>query len=181
MKNYNVLIKIIFIFFLTLSAHAGSYSQPLLNIHAKVFPKVLLTDTNLNNKLVNNEIKIVLLYEEIDYQTAKKFKINIQELYEELNGKKISIVLRTYDSFDETEKASAYYLFYSSDRKVEAVCHQIEQDSILTFSYDNRYLDLGVVMSLHVGKKTSPYINLINLKKSEIKLQNIIYKIARIR
>ena len=67
--------KILLIIFLELSLFANSvYNSNILDLQAKVFPKIILLDNNFEDKLIKNIAVITILYEEIDYNIAETLK-----------------------------------------------------------------------------------------------------------
>ena len=160
---------------------AQPYKNALINIHAKVFPKILLTDTKLKNKLVDNAIKIIILYSKQDIKTAQKLKSKMLSFYPKIKNHTLNILLQEYNAFEAEELATAYYQLLGDKKDIILTNMSAKNKSIITFSYDNSYLNHGTIMSVHIGKKVSPYINIKALKSSEIILNNIIYKIAKVK
>jgi len=166
---------------LTLSAIADSYNIDLINIHAKVFPKILLIDTKIDEKLVNGSIKVIILYSEKDVEAAETLKKESLRLYPILKEYPLQIALQEYKDFNPEEPATAYYELLGEQESVTHINTLAQKNSRITFSYDNSYLEYGTLMSLYISSKVTPYINIEALKQSNIELDNIIFKIARIK
>lgn len=166
---------------LFLSALAEPYNNGMLNMHAKVFPKMLLSDTKIDDKLVNGSIKIIILYTEEDLIIANKLKTQIIHLYPLLKEYPLHVVLKEYQQFDPAENATAYYELFGDKKSIQNINKWGQKNSRITFSYQSDYLDYGTLMSLYISDKVSPYINTEVLKQSNIILDNIIYKIAKIK
>ena len=74
--------KILFIIFLELSLFAnGVYNSNILDLQAKVLPKIILLDNNFEKKLIKDKIVLTILYEEIDYNIAETLKEKIKKNY----------------------------------------------------------------------------------------------------
>jgi hypothetical protein len=166
---------------LFLGAFAESYNSGLVDMHAKVFPKILLSDTKIDDKLINGAIKIIILYSDEDITIANKLKTQMIRLYPLLKDHPFHVVLKEYQQFDPTEDATAYYELLGDKKAILTVNKTAQKNSRITFSYENDYLNYGTLMSLYVSDKVSPYISTEALKQSNIVLDNIIYKIAKIK
>lgn len=163
------------------SAFAEPYNNTLIDIHAKVFPKMLLSDTKIDEKLDNSTIKIIILYSDEDIIIANKLKTQMIRLYPLLKDHPLHVVLKEYQQFDPAENTTAYYELFGDKKSIQNVNKSAQKNSRITFSYESDYLDYGTMMSLHVSGKVSPYISADALKQSNIILDNIIYKIAKIK
>lgn len=166
---------------LFLSAFAEPYNSGMIDMHAKVFPKMLLSDTKIDDKLVNGSIKIIILYSDEDITIANKLKAQMLHLYPLLKEHPFHVMLKEYQQFDPAENATAYYELFGDKKSIQNVNKWAQKNSRITFSYQSDYLDYGTLMSLYVSDKVSPYINTEALKQSNIILDNIIYKIAKIK
>lgn len=174
--RYSILFLSLF-----LSVFADPYTTGMIDIHAKVFPKILLSDTKIDDKLVNGSIKIIILYTEEDINVANKLKAQMIHLYPLLKEHPFHVVLKEYKQFDPAEDATAYYELLGDKKNIISVNKSAQKNSRITFSYDSDYLEYGTLMSLYVSNKVSPYLSTEALKQSNIILDNIIYKIARIK
>lgn len=166
---------------LLLSAATDIYNMDIIHIHAKVFPKLLLIDTEVEEKLVNGAIKIIIFYTEEDIKIANTLKEEMLHLYPLLKEYPLEVVIKEYKQFDATEAATAYYELLGEKESVIGVNQSAQKNSLITFSYDEDYLDYGTLMSLQINNKVAPSLSLESLKKSNIILRNIIYKIAKIK
>ena len=166
---------------LALSVIADSYNTDMINVHAKVFPKILLSDTKIEEKLVNGAIKVIIFYSQEDVKVANTLKEEMLRIYPLIKEYPFQILLQEYKNFDPLESATAYYELFGDKESVISINQSAQKNSLITFSYDNSYLEYGTLMSLHISTRVSPYISLDILKKSNIVLDNIIFKIARIK
>jgi len=171
----------IILLYLAISAVADTYNTDIIRIHTKVFPKILLLDTEIDQKLVDGAIKVIILYTEEDIKIANTLKEEMLHLYPLLKDYPFQVVIREYKHFDETEAVTAYYQLLGNKESVMSVNESANKNSLITFSYDKSYLDYGTLMSLNISNSVSPYLNLASLKQSNIILNNIIYKIAKIK
>jgi hypothetical protein len=162
-------------------AFADTYQENILNIHAKIFPKIILTDVNIKQKQLKNKIKILIVYRDEESRNAHYLKKKILEAYPFLEQYSLDVGLVTYDTFDDHCDASVYYLLCAKPDEIQKIVNFAQENGRLTFAYERSYLDYGVSIALDVGKKVVPYINLESLKKSNITLENFIYQVAKVR
>jgi len=166
---------------LFLGAFAEPYNSSRIEMHAKIFPKILLSDTKIENKLVNGSVKIIVLYSDEDINVANKLKTQMIRFYPFLKEHPLQVVLKEYRDFDPSEDTTAYYELYGEKKSIINVNKTAQKNSRITFAYESNYLDYGTLMSLYVSDKVSLYISMEALKQSDIVLDNIIYKIAKIK
>lgn len=181
MRYLNKLVLLSLLTLFLQNSYAVSYNSKILSLHSKVFPKIILTDKNIENKLVDKKLKITILYNEIDLNIANSLKNAMNEKYKTIKNIPIEINIQQYSEFNKNQLSSAYYLLGGDKKIINSICTNLQNNSRFTFSYDSNYLDDGVLMSLNISKKVSPIINLNVLKRSRIKLQDSIFKIAKIK
>lgn len=172
-----------FLLFLPSLYADGVYDLNVLSLQAKVFPKVILTDTNIENKTSNNKIVITVLYEKIDTQTAVQFQKMVQRNYKTLKGFDLSVRLLEYKNFSQQKELSSAYFFLLTDniKQLTSIANEITNEHRLTFCYDESYLDYGVMMGLDISERVSLSLDLKTLKQSKVQLQNSIFKVVKIR
>lgn len=181
-----MIFKHIFLYlllFLSISLSANSsYDLNLLTLQSKVFPKVILADNNISLKLVDNKIKITILYEEIDTLIAKNLKKSIEQNYSKLKDFNLDVELVEYQSFSkENHLSSAYFFLFGKKENIIEISDFIIKNNRLSFSYEKNYIDLGVVFALEISSTVSLLLNLNSLKLSKLDLENSIFKVTKIR
>jgi hypothetical protein len=175
--------KALFSLFLATTLFSNSiYNSNLLNIQAKVYPKIIISDKNLENKTQNKKITLTILYEEIDYNTALILKDKIENNYKSFKEKNLLVSLTKIDDFDKKAPLStAYYFLLANKNKISSISHFLALNNRLTFSYDDTYLENGVIFSLKINAQIDLFLNLRNLKKSKVELENSIFNAVTIR
>lgn len=173
-------LLLIFIFQIVVFGNSA-YNSSLLDFQTKVFPKIVISDSNIEKKLINDNIVFTILYEEIDLNTAQIIKEKIENNYTNLKEYNVEVKLQKYDTFMENNLSSAYYFLLGKREKISQISQILTQNSRLSFAYDDRYLDLGVIFSLKIGQKVDIILKLEALKKSKIELQNSIFNVVIIR
>lgn len=174
--------KISFIIILQIILFANSvYNSNLLDFQAKVFPKIIVSDNNLENKLFENKVIFTILYEEIDFNTAQILKDKIEKNYKTLKDYKLEVKLTKYDEFESSNLSTAYFFLLGKKDKVSQIVNILSNNNCLSFAYDDRYLDFGVIFGLKITSKIDIFLNLQALKNSKIELQNSILNVVKIR
>ena len=171
-------------FFLILSLVTASFAlninDSLLKIHATLVPKVYLMDYNFKKKLHNKTMVIAILYENNTYKSAKSFKEKIVARYPDgINAYKIVAKLVPYSQVSSSE-ANIFYMLPTSTKMIRQSVKHAQQESALTFAYDKKDLNYGVMISLNVAKKIKPILNLEAIKINNIEMRPILIKISLI-
>lgn len=149
-------------------AYAYNYDSLLLKAQASIFPKIILLDKKLNDKLIDEKIVYTIVYDENDYDTAvevsefidKKYKGYFDNYIYEINLVKFS------DLSNETEATVIYVL--NSKSSIIKIADIAKEKGIITFSYNIEDLRQGLLFSLVIEKATVLYLNKENLYTQEV-------------
>lgn len=137
-------------------------------------------DYKLEQKLNNNTIYIIIYYSNSSYKGAKLLKKKIDLKYK--NGLKkftVKTKLLSYSNKKIT-KANIYYLFPSSNKNIKTVLKNALTVGAITFSYSKSMLALGSMISINIGAKVKPIINLDAIKTNNISLRPVLLNISDI-
>lgn len=149
-------------------AFGYNYDDLLLKAQASIFPKIMLLDKKIEDKLIDGNIVYTIVYDEIDYHTAlfiKKFiNKNFQERLDKYNYK---VNLVNFTNFSEDTKASAVYVL-NLNRNIEDIAEIVRKKGIISFSYDINNLRKGLMFSLVIEKSTVLYLEKENLYTQKI-------------
>ncbi len=156
---------------------AYTYERQILQIHAKIAPRILL----MSERHISEDIRIVIVYEEGDEDSALLFQSYLKKSYPKgLSNRSLNIKKIDYSSFSGASKDSLVFLFDGEDFHINKVVNFAKKDGFLTMSYRDDCLEKGVLVSLHVGKSLKPYLNIRAAKKSGIIFQNSLIAISKI-
>ncbi len=162
------------------SSFALTINDSLLKIHATLIPKVYLMDYNFKKKLQNKTITIAILYEHSEYKSAKSLKDKIAFRYPEgINSYKIVSKLVPYREVSKSD-ANIFYMFPTSKKIIQNSVKHAENNNALTFSYNKKDLNYGVMISLNVAKKIRPILNLEAIKLNDIEMRPVLIQISQI-
>ncbi len=130
---------------------------------------------------ITSEIQICILRNDIDQMTALTLSDAIKRNYPNgLQDYKINTLLSSYSGLDTCKDSQLLFMFNTNDQNIKKAVRFSSQNKILTLAYDAKLLESDVDMSLFLGRKITPYINHESLKNKDIKLNNILLRIAKI-
>lgn len=142
-----------------------SYDTPLLQIGAKLFPKVILMEKGSKER-VGSEINLIVVASDQSAEPAKRFADMVLTQYPEgINNRPIRLSIVSPKEFTLLKNTDAVILLLSSDDgRVNSILKSAFENKILTFSLDPSLLQNGTAVSLYIGKSVKPYINITTVK-----------------
>ena len=154
----------------------------LLDIHATIMPKVLLLEYDIEKKIKDKKIYIMIAYEKNNYNDMKFLRDAIKRKYPNgISGYKIEITLLRYSEYDKCDpRANLLYIFPSSSKNINKLIKDYKKCNTVTFASDKEYLDNDAMISIDVGKKVKPIINLDAIKKSGISFKPVLLSISKV-
>lgn len=177
--NFNMKYFLILISFANI-LFSFSIDESLLKIHATLVPKISLMDYNLQERSIDNSLVIAIFYESVDYRDALFLKKLIDTKYNQSIGSyKIKTKLVTYSENIDT-KANVYYFFPTDALNIKRAVKSANLNQALTFSYSKKDLQEGVMLSVLVGIKVKPILNLKAVKSSSITFRPVLLDISEI-
>lgn len=172
--------KIIFLYFLFINlAYGYNYNEVLLKAHASIFPKIMLLDKKIENKLVDGVVIYTIVYEKNDYNTALEINKFIDANYNgHFNGYAYKINLVEYSDLSSSTQASVIYAL-NSDKHIKKVANIAKEKGIIAFSYDVNNLKEGLLFSLVLEKSTVLYMNKENLYVQKIDFVDSLLRMVK--
>lgn len=156
-------MKRILILFIILNSYlfAYKYNEFLLKTQCILFPKILLLDKKIDEKTVNGKIKIAIIFEKEDLNTALFIKSLISSYYDSrLENYKLEIDVVPVDEFIRKNGSySSLYFLKISKEKIENIKKTLKKGKIVTFVYDKNDLKYGFLFSIDLEKNPIIYIN----------------------
>jgi len=137
-----------------------NYDDLVLKAQSSIFPKIMLLDKKVQNKLIDNKIIYTIVYDTSDYETALHVKEYINTTFKGHFGKypyKINLV--DFSHLSPNTEASALYVLKSSTDNIKKAADIAFLKGIISFSYDVNSLKYGLVLSLMIEKSTILYLN----------------------
>lgn len=164
----------------TTSIFGITIKDSLLKIHATLVPKLYLMDHAYKEKTNNDSIVIAIMHNKNDYKNALSLKEKIEAKYRAgLKSYTINTKLVQYSQIEQNN-ANIYYLFPTNNSNIKSVISKADQNNALTFSYLNSDLKHGVMISLNIGHKVKPILNLEAIKLHNISFRSVLLDISHI-
>ncbi len=172
--------KALLLFFILISLlHGYNYNEVLLKAQASIFPKILLLDKKLENKLIDGKIIYTIVYEKNDYLTAMEISQYINsEFANSLDGFAYKVNLVEFSELSPLIRTSALYAL-NSDKHISKVAQIAKEKGIISFAYDVGNLKNGLLLSLMLEKSTVLYLNKNNLYTYNIDFVNTFLQMVR--
>lgn len=174
-------VKTFFILFIVslTSASAMSYDEDVLNMFAKLSPRIALMSSV--KEQLDKTLVITVLYEISDKQTASALQEKIYNNYKNgLSGYTLEVKKVSYANMQESAKSHVLFLLATDAVQLQSAVAFAKARKILTVAYDAKALENGVDISLYLGRKVMPYLNLQSIKEKNIELENILFRISKI-
>ncbi len=171
---------LLFLIGLTVSVHAYTYNTQLMQVYAKIAPRlVLMTQSKADEP--DKAITISIVYEQGDKASAEQLRDAMLQNYPDgLKERELDIVLTPYARSLTLSKSTLLFLLDTDEKVLKPTLKFAAQHNIPTMSYSNRFLQEGVILSLHLGKTVRPYLNLEAAKKNHIGIDNLLIQISKI-
>jgi len=172
--------KIIFLYLTLVNlAYGYSYNDILLKAQAAIFPKIMLLDKNLENKLIDGKVVYTIAYDESDLHTAQELSEFIDKNFKGFFDKYLyNINLVEFSDLSSDTKASAIYAL-NSEEHIDKVAKIAKEKGIISFSYDIKNLKKGLIFSLMLEKSTVLYLNKEDLNKTKIDFVDSLLQMVR--
>ncbi len=156
-----------------------NYNELLLKAQASIFPKIMLLDKKLEDKLIYGKIIYTVVYDKSDYNTALEVIKFIDESHKGYFDKYIyEINLVEFGNLSSETMATALYALNSED-SINKVADIAKEKGIVAFSYDINNLKKGLLFSLIIEKSTVLYLNKENLYTQKVDFIDSLYQIVK--
>lgn len=158
--------KSILLLFIPYLLWSGIYDPALLQIGAKMFPKITLLEKGTNER-INSSLNLVIVASSSNKIAAHELSEMIKYQYGgTLSTHPIAILTVSPKEALEIKNGHCFiFLMEQDDAMLLPLIEYAEKNKILTFSFDPSLLSKGVAISLYIGRSVKPYINLAALKK----------------
>ena len=172
--------RLLFLFLICGNIAFGyTYNDLLLKAQTAIFPKLLLLDKQLNDKLVNGKIVYTIVYRENDYNKALEVRDLVDAYYKKnLDQYGFEITLVEYSDVSDNMNATAVYAL-NSDEGIDKLAKLATSKGIITFAYDIAALKDGMLFSMVVEKTTVIYLNKKILQRYNVDFVDSLYQIVR--
>jgi hypothetical protein len=172
--------KVLFLYLTLINLAFGyNYDDILLKAQASIFPKIIILDKKIEDKLVDGKIVYTIVYDKIDYLTAKSIEEFIDKNFQgELDKYKYKINLVEFSNFSQSTEASAVYVLNLKEH-IEKIATIAREKGIISFSYDINNLRRGLMFSLVIEKSTVLYLEKENLYTKRIDFVDALLQMVK--
>jgi len=174
------MIKRVLSLFLILSLQlwATQYKPTVLELEAKIFPKMILLNLELNKK--SDTLNIYILTKEWDLYTADELKEYIELYYpKKISGKKIIVSIEVFQNFQQIP--DAIIVLKHNKKELIKIANWANKKGIISLAYDPSYMQYGILASLYIGKSTKPYLNKSIIQKYGFKFHPQLLKLSKFK
>ncbi len=163
----------------TSTLFAAHYDDDILSMYAKLSPRIILMSTLKEKR--EQKLEICLLHQKIDEQAALALQEKIINNYQtKIQSYDFEIKRTLYEREEECINSSLLFLFAGSVSQVKKSVAFSKEKKILTLSYDAKLLENGVDISLFIGRKVTPYINVGSIQSKGITMDNMLLRVSKI-
>lgn len=159
--------------------NATNYNEDIIKIYSKMLPRFIIM-SNQKAKIHDN-IEICLLHDSIDKRAAELLSDNINNNYPNgLLNHSIKLIQSDYNHFKSCKNVQLMFMFNSDDKHIKDAILFSQENTLLTMAYDVFLLEKGVDISLFIGRKVTPYLNMQSIADKKILLDNILLRVSKI-
>lgn len=158
--------KIIFLFLVPFLLWGTTYDPTLLQIGAKLFPKVALMEKGTKER-IQSTLSLVIVSEAPNKVAAQRLSEMIERQYGGTLSN-YSLILTTVSMKEALEIKNTHgfiLLTEADDSALPLLLEHAHKNKTLTFCFDPALLQKGADVSLYIGRSVKPYINLTTLKQ----------------
>ena len=174
-------VQSFFILFIvcTNSIFAMNYDDDILSMYAKLSPRIVLLSSTKEN--LKDTLEICLLHESSDEQTASTLQDKMLNNYKNgIKNYRLDIKKVLYTKLDECANSNMLFLLATDEAQLQKSIQFSRDKKILTISYDSKALESGADISLFIGRKILPYLNVRTIQNKGIELESMLFRISKI-
>ncbi|MBF0264692.1 MAG: DUF4154 domain-containing protein [Gammaproteobacteria bacterium] len=155
------------------------YDKNVLEIIAKIIPRIVLMSSQKSK--ATDSIDVCLLRDDTEQKSAQLLKNAIKANYPKgIKNTPINFVISDFDNANACRHSQITFMFNSNNKKIRETVTVLNQFQLLTMSYDEKFLEHGVGLSLFIGKKVVPYINTQAIFDNNIEINNMLLRVSKI-
>lgn len=164
---------------LLLSIFCFAYDEQILDAQAQILPKIALLDRDIDKKVVNNKMVLVVACDNSDIEIAKNF---ITAIMNKTGGRVGQFQLKAVASdFAQLSRVdmSILYILNSSEGNIKKAINSAKQKGVVSFAYSKDLLDYGAVLSLQFERSSIVTLSRSAMKNNSLNFVESFYKIVR--
>ncbi|MFA6192391.1 MAG: YfiR/HmsC family protein [Sulfurimonas sp.] len=159
--------------------NASTYDDDILNIFSKMVPRFIIMSSQKDK--IKEDLEICILHDKMDERAALSLINKINDDYPKgIQNFQIKLINSNYSELKTCKNAQLAFMFSSDDKNIEKAILFLNNENILSMSYDLVLLEKGADISLFIGRNVLPYINIKNITDKKITLDNILLRVSKI-
>lgn len=172
--------KIILLILMPFILWGSTYDLALLQIGAKIFPKVALMEQGTRDRIQSN-VNFVIITTFSNKEAAQRLLMMFERQYGGLLSN-YSFTIRIVSPKEalEIKNSQGFILLMEpDDSMLPLLLESAHKNKILTFCFDSALLQKGADVSLYIGRSVKPYINLTTIKQVPFTFEYGFLKLAQ--
>lgn len=163
----------------TMLLNAANYNHDVINIYSKMLPRFIMMSSQKSK--IDDDIEICVLRDSIDVRVAQLLSDNIKNNYPNgILNHSIKLTQGDYNHLESCKNAQLMFMFNSDDKHIESALLFSQENALMTITYDVLLLEKGADISLFLGRKVTPYLNMKSITEKNILLDNILLRVSKI-
>ena len=156
------------------------YDKLLLKAQSNIFPKLVLLDKDIANKVKNGEIIFCIVHHPSDVLKSKNIKTMIEQKFgKTLDQYKLKVITKKFDEVKEDDRINAYYILQGPLSEMKKISDIAKKKRVPTFAYDPFYFDADILISMTIQNNSVLYLNKKVHKAYKIDFVDIFYQLVR--
>ena len=177
--KFNHLLLVLFTILHVNVLNASVYDVDVLEIFSKILPRIVMMSSQ--KEKIKDSVNICVIHDSIDKTSAIILKEKIALNYKNgIKNKQVDVIHSDYSNISLCKGAQLSFMFNTDNESFSQALKFLNHEKIITVSYDPQLLQNGVEVSLFLGRRVIPYINMESVNKNEIKLENILLRVSKI-
>lgn len=158
---------------------AYEYDDDVLGIYSKLSPRFILMSSQKDK--IKTEINMCVLHDDVDEVASKTFISKTTNNYPNgLKDYRLKFIDSVYPNLENCKASQLMFLFNTEEKNIISSVEFAKRNKILLLSYDSEILEYGVDVSLFIGRKVTPYVNVDSLKTKDIEFNNVLLRVSKI-
>ncbi len=152
----------LFVFMYISGLWGYSYNELLLKTQVKIYPKIILLDMELENKISQDRgIRLGIVYDKGDFITAEYLRTLIKSVYKDRLSKYLFFAepVSMEDIIDGKRRFHYLYILKGAPDRLRQLARKSKILRAITFTYDKEDLRYGFLFSIGIEKRTVIYLN----------------------
>lgn len=163
--------------FLSLQLSASQYNSTVIELEAKLFPKMLLLSENIKKHA--STLHIVIIAKDSANYSARVFKENIEKNYaKKLQNREVVVQIKEFTDAKKSNADGVIVLYHSAE-ELTKIATWANEHKIPSFAYDPAHLEYGILASLYIGATTKPYLNKNTISKYNFSFDPYLLKLSK--